>query len=564
MFHETRFGLNALDRDNAPQSAGADQFAALGITPPPYDPSVDQGYLTTVVPGFETLGDDTNLPVRRQTRTLHLSETIGLDRGRHHAKLGGELRHYQSDGYNHLFSRGQAVFTGAFTGHPVGDMLLGYPTITLLAANDNRQALRTWSANVFAQDDWRVSSRLTINAGRALRVQRAAGGRRRSHGRLRPGHAVGAAGGAERRAALRPRLGLQQLRAARRRQLGSDRPRHPGDARRLRPLLRQRHADRELGALLQPAVLAAAALLPERAGPDLDRRPVPDRHRLPDRADHQHHRPRVPHRLRPAGEPRPRARVHLAHADRPLRRGVRRRLRPQAQPEPAPARPRRHRRPAADPRLRRHPLPRVGGDVALPRAAAGGRAAVRARPGVQGRLHLGDVRGRHVVLPRHRRRRQHAAEQPRLRGRVGPVRLRRAAPAGRLGDVERAGGRQRAGAAAALAGERHPHRAVRPAVHAAGQLRQQQHRQHRRRHVRLRPAERRHRRGAAGRAHRHLRRPGVRDRPAVHVRQRRPQQPDRSRLRVARLVGVEAHGARARRGRWSCGWRSSTRCRGRT
>jgi hypothetical protein len=165
LFHETRFGLNALDRDNAPQSVGTDPFAALGITPPPYDPSIDRGYLTAVVPGFETLGDDTNLPVRRQTRTLHLSQTLGLDRGRHHAKVGGELRQYQSDGYNHLFSRGQAVFTGAFTGHPVGDMLLGFPTITLLAANDNRQALRTWSVNLFAQDDWRVSSRVTLNAG---------------------------------------------------------------------------------------------------------------------------------------------------------------------------------------------------------------------------------------------------------------------------------------------------------------------------------------------------------------------------------------------------------------
>jgi hypothetical protein len=144
LFHETRFGFNALDRDNAPQSAGVDRFGALGITPPAGLESIDQGFLTAVVPGFETLG---------------------LDRGRHHAKLGGELRHYQSDGYNHLFSRGQAVFSGAFTGHPVGDMLLGFPTITLLAANDNRQALRTWSANVYAQDDWRVSSRVTLNAG---------------------------------------------------------------------------------------------------------------------------------------------------------------------------------------------------------------------------------------------------------------------------------------------------------------------------------------------------------------------------------------------------------------
>ncbi len=74
-----------------PQSAGADRFAALGITPPPLE-AIDQGYLTAVVPGFETLGDDTNLPVRRQTRTLHLSETVGIDRGRHHAKVGGEFR----------------------------------------------------------------------------------------------------------------------------------------------------------------------------------------------------------------------------------------------------------------------------------------------------------------------------------------------------------------------------------------------------------------------------------------------------------------------------------------
>ena len=163
-FQETRFGFNALHRDNSPQSAVANQFAALGIKGPDVG-VVDQGYLTAVVPGFETLGDDTNLPVLRDTQTLHLSETVGLDRGRHHYKAGGELRHYRSDGYNHLFSRGQATFTGAFTGSPVGDLLLGFPTITLLAENDNRQALRTWSANVFAQDDWRVSSRVTLNAG---------------------------------------------------------------------------------------------------------------------------------------------------------------------------------------------------------------------------------------------------------------------------------------------------------------------------------------------------------------------------------------------------------------
>ena len=78
---------------------------------------------------------------------------------------GGEFRAYRSDGYNHLFARGQATFQGLFTGQPLADLLLGLPSLTLLGVNDNRQALRTWSVHSFMQDDWRVTARLTVNAG---------------------------------------------------------------------------------------------------------------------------------------------------------------------------------------------------------------------------------------------------------------------------------------------------------------------------------------------------------------------------------------------------------------
>jgi carboxypeptidase family protein len=163
-FNELRFGLNALRRENLPQSAGTNEFAALGIAGPSLD-SADLGYPTLVVPGYETLGDDPNLPVVRRTRTLHLTDALTFDRGRHHVKSGGELRTYRSDGYNHLFVRGQATFQGVFTGQPIADLLLGLPSLTLLASNDNRQALRTWAADGFVQDDWRFRPRLTINAG---------------------------------------------------------------------------------------------------------------------------------------------------------------------------------------------------------------------------------------------------------------------------------------------------------------------------------------------------------------------------------------------------------------
>jgi hypothetical protein len=163
-FNELRVGVNALRRENLPQSSGTDTFAALGIAGPPLA-AADLGFPTLVVPGYETLGDDPNLPVVRRTRTIHVVDALTFDRGRHHVKTGGEIRAYRSDGYNHLFARGQATFTGAFTGVPLADLLLGLPSVTLLGVNDNRQALRSWAVNGFAQDDWRITPRLAVNLG---------------------------------------------------------------------------------------------------------------------------------------------------------------------------------------------------------------------------------------------------------------------------------------------------------------------------------------------------------------------------------------------------------------
>jgi Carboxypeptidase regulatory-like domain len=163
-FNELRVGVNALRRENLPQSSGTNAFTTLGITGPALA-AADLGFPTLVVPGYETLGDDPNLPVVRRTRTIQVLDAMTFDRGRHHLKTGGEFRAYQSDGYNHLFARGQATFSGAFTGQPLADLLLGLPSISLLGVNDNRQALRTWSASGFLQDDWRPAPRVALNLG---------------------------------------------------------------------------------------------------------------------------------------------------------------------------------------------------------------------------------------------------------------------------------------------------------------------------------------------------------------------------------------------------------------
>ena len=164
MLSVVRVGFQTSRRENLPGRSGLDGFAALGMTAPALAGN-DLAYPAIVVPGYETLGDDPNLPVVRRTRTAQVVGQLTIEGVRHRVKFGGELRRYQSDGDNHLFARGRLTFSGGFTGLPLADLLLGRPSLSLIADNDNRQALRTWSAAGFVQDEWRLSRAITLNAG---------------------------------------------------------------------------------------------------------------------------------------------------------------------------------------------------------------------------------------------------------------------------------------------------------------------------------------------------------------------------------------------------------------
>ena len=164
-----------------------------------------------------------------------------------------------------------------------------------------------------------------------------------------------------------------------------------------------------------PPYLAAAAVLPERAGPDpiadSVSRPAPASHR----ADDQHHRPRT-------SAPATRSRRASAWSGRsPSTTLTARYVGAFGTATRASAT-------STSPRPARATSPTGGrsrgyGDIlyieseatsryhALQVAPSGRSPATwPSRPATRGRR-----RGRHVVLPRHRRRRQHAAEQPRLR-----------------------------------------------------------------------------------------------------------------------------------------------------
>ena len=125
----------------------------------------DFGYPAVNVAGFSFAGDVTQIPIERASTTYQIADTVSVIRGSHGFKFGGDIRKIQDNGILDLLSRGSINFLGAISGSAMGDLLLGYPTFTIQSQSDNPKTQRTSSFDFFAQDDWKVSRKLSLNLG---------------------------------------------------------------------------------------------------------------------------------------------------------------------------------------------------------------------------------------------------------------------------------------------------------------------------------------------------------------------------------------------------------------
>jgi hypothetical protein len=106
-----------------------------------------------------------------------LNSNISKSMGKHFLKLGGEVRAYQFFRYDEVNSNGSFTFGNDFTrrdpltntggaasGNEFATFLLGLPTSGNVVTGTPRTEQYRYYA-VYLQDDWKVGSRLTINAG---------------------------------------------------------------------------------------------------------------------------------------------------------------------------------------------------------------------------------------------------------------------------------------------------------------------------------------------------------------------------------------------------------------
>src|SRR5262249_34343739 len=91
--------------------------------------------------------------------------------GDHSLKFGADWRKIGTTGLNYGSSTGSYTFNGQYTGNPVADMLLGYPSSGNIPINKQLDGFVNYYS-AFAQDEWRVN-KLTVSYG--VRLERETG-----------------------------------------------------------------------------------------------------------------------------------------------------------------------------------------------------------------------------------------------------------------------------------------------------------------------------------------------------------------------------------------------------
>jgi hypothetical protein len=98
--------------------------------------------------------------------------TLSKLTGTHNVKMGGDYRILGVKSQNYGASTGTFTFTGTYTGNALADLLMGYPQSGNAPLNTDVDGyVRYYSG--YAQDDWRVNNKLTVNYG--VRLERETG-----------------------------------------------------------------------------------------------------------------------------------------------------------------------------------------------------------------------------------------------------------------------------------------------------------------------------------------------------------------------------------------------------
>jgi hypothetical protein len=132
----------------------------LGIKLHTYVPGVIGLAVTN---GFTVSGGN-SVKVRINSESYQVADDISIVRGRHQMSIGGAVSFWTLDNEDNARAAGDFNFNGQATGIGLADFLTGQTSLVRHGA-PGLLLMNQWYLGAFAQDTWRLTDRVTLNAG---------------------------------------------------------------------------------------------------------------------------------------------------------------------------------------------------------------------------------------------------------------------------------------------------------------------------------------------------------------------------------------------------------------
>ena len=173
--NEARFGYNRFWQTITTVDHDKDPFTTYGINTGITDP-VNFGMPEILIDGFTSLGGNHGWPLYTTPNTTwQFVDNVSWVHNRHTIRFGGEFRYGKTQNLRDRYGKTQIRFRGCelsctdsgglFDSTPLEDFLSGLPGRGRIFLGDSRREVSIKSFGAFVQDEWRVTSRFTLNAG---------------------------------------------------------------------------------------------------------------------------------------------------------------------------------------------------------------------------------------------------------------------------------------------------------------------------------------------------------------------------------------------------------------
>lgn len=116
--------------------------------------------------GYSNVGDPIINPRDSVQNDYAVSGNLSHTQGKHVTSFGAQYRRMLINGYQANFASGAFTFTvQGYTNNSMANFLLGKPDIFTQAGGDFNRDIRGWELGAYAQDEYRLGPKLTLNYG---------------------------------------------------------------------------------------------------------------------------------------------------------------------------------------------------------------------------------------------------------------------------------------------------------------------------------------------------------------------------------------------------------------